>query len=1003
MRLSFVPCVVLALALSLPASAAEVKLLSSVPPNLASGTASGVSRVAALSADGRWVLFSSEAPNLLPGIVDENGVNDVFLHDRVTGETILVSQSMEDEARTANNLSTGTSISADGRFVAFVSLASDLVPGQADFVGGGDFFLYDRVTGRTELISHKRGARTAAANGCFGGAAISADGRWVAFGSSSRELTVQTSTGLDNLFLWERRTGEVRLITRSTAISQFLPIKSSLPALSADGRFVTFYSSAPDLAPGQGETTDSRSVNVFLFDRSTGKTVLVDHAASSSAVGSGAASLIDQPRITPDGRFIVYSSRAKNLIPGMSSPTYWPNVFLYERATGKNVLVSRAISSPTAAGDGSSGYGFPSADGGSVLFTSTSANLVAGQAGAPDQPGVFLFSRSTGRTILVSGADGSATTAANAGSWSAGLSGDGNTALFESLATDVVAGVTDDNEAFDLFVWDRRTGDASLVSHSAASETTAAPSPGGPPASQRALLSTDGKWIAFQTLATGLTAGARDTNGLLDVVLQSRTGERTLLTRRDPARPSATPGGESRAGGVSADGRYVVFTSTAPDLLPGTQDRNRASDIYLADLATGAQALVSRSAAAPGIPASGAASTPRISADGRFVAYVSTAPDVVPGQVDTEETSPDVFLWDRATGATALVSRTPASPSTAGTGTTPVISADGAVVAFESHGDELVPGQTDGNSIYQPDVFLWERATGATLLASRALGTAATTGNGGSHHPALDASGRFLAFTSTADDLAAGAALSYQNVFLFDRTAGTTVLVSHDDGASGVRGGFFPVLSPDGRFIAFLSGGYELFLWDRTTGVSRLVSRRGGFSSTPVDGLVLQPGFSADGRYLVFASTDDDLVPGQQDGSSSFDIFLYDRETGENILVSRAGSATRTPSHGAFSPVISADGRFVAFLSHSGDLAGGNGTLIPQSVFRFDRQTGTLTLVSRSLTGPDKPANGLCQDLSISANGAVVAFSSSAPDLVLNDLNRSTEGPLRDAFAATLP
>lgn len=115
MRLALVPCVFLALALSLPVSAAEVKLLSSVAANRASGTASGPSRVAALSADGRWVLFSSEAPNLLPGIVDENGGNDVFLHDRVAGETILVSRSVEDESRTAGGLSTATSISADGR------------------------------------------------------------------------------------------------------------------------------------------------------------------------------------------------------------------------------------------------------------------------------------------------------------------------------------------------------------------------------------------------------------------------------------------------------------------------------------------------------------------------------------------------------------------------------------------------------------------------------------------------------------------------------------------------------------------------------------------------------------------------------------------------------------------------------------------------------------------------------------------------------------------------
>jgi Tol biopolymer transport system component len=247
-----------------------------------------------------------------------NGGNDVFLHDRGTGETILVSRSVEDEERTAGAMSTATSISADGRYVAFVSLASDLVPGQVD-PGGWDFFLYDRVTGRTELVSHKPRARTTAANQSVGAAVVSADGRWVAFASFSRELTAATSTGLDDLFLWERRTGEVRLITRSAAVSQFLPVSSSLPALSADGRYVTFYSNAPDLAPGQGEAADSRSVNVFLYDRSTGKTVLVDHAASSSRPGNGAASSVDAPRITPDGRFVVYTSSARNLVAGLTT------------------------------------------------------------------------------------------------------------------------------------------------------------------------------------------------------------------------------------------------------------------------------------------------------------------------------------------------------------------------------------------------------------------------------------------------------------------------------------------------------------------------------------------------------------------------------------------------------------------------------------------------------------------------------------------------------------
>jgi Tol biopolymer transport system component len=708
MRLSLAPSTVLALALSLsaaPAGAVEVQLLSSVPANRASGTASGASHAIALSADGRWVAFTSNAPNLLPGVVDENVDNDAFLHDRVTGETILVSHNVDDENRTAARASAAFSISADGRYLTFASLASDLVPGQVD-PGGWDFFFYDRVTGATELITKKPGTRTEAVNQSVGGPVVSADGRWVVFANYSRNLVADPGAGFENLYLWERRTGKVRLITKSTR-PQASPtsLLSSDPSISADGRYVAFLSRVPDLVPGQGETGTS-TVNVFLFDRNTGRTAVVDHIAASATVpGDGIGSSVDRPRITADGRFVVYSSRARNLVAGQSAsgPGSTSNVFLYERATAKNVLVSRAISSPTATAAGFSATGIPSADGSFILFTSTAPNLVAGQVEAPGPPAaVFLYTRSTGKLTLVSGAEGSATTPANASSFAVAISGNGDTVLFGSTATDVVPGVVDENLSNDLFVWDRRTGEAELASHGVASEATAAAGAVlfgsiGP------LLSNDGKWIAFNSTATDLVPRVRDTNALRDVVLQGRTGGRTLLTRRDPARPSSTPNGESRVDGLSADGRFVVFTSTATDLLPGTRDRNNASDVFLVDRTTGAITLVSRSAGAPGIPASGKASNPRISADGRFVVYESTAVDVVPGQEDSAD-STDIFLWDRTTGATVLVSHSAASPLASGLGLNPGISADGSIVVFESGSLDLVPGQVDEN--FSRDVFV---------------------------------------------------------------------------------------------------------------------------------------------------------------------------------------------------------------------------------------------------------------------------------------------------------
>lgn len=1000
-----------------PAGAAQVELLSSIPASRASGTANGASRTAALSADGRWAAFTSNAPNLVPGMADENNDNDVFLHDRATGETILVTRSADDEDRAVGGVAGLSSLSADGRYLAFASAASDLVPGVTD-TGGADVFLYDRVKGTTELVSHRPGARSVAAGG-FSNPVVSADGRWVAFtGYGSALVAGETVDNFADVYLWERRTGTIRLASRTAASpSQGGRGTSDFPFLSADGRYVAFVSTAPDLVPGQGETL-SGTQNAFLFDRVSSKTVLIDHASTSLTAPNGVA--LGRPRIGADNRFILYTSSASGLVPGQSGPSGNLNVFLYERSTGKNILVSRALSSPTATGNSSSAGGFLSADGSAVLFASRATDLVPGQEAIPGRPvAAFLYTRSTGKISLISGAGGSATRAAGGDSTVTGISADGQTVLFESAAPDVVPGVADGNGQRDLFLLDRRTGKTSLVSSGAASPLTAAAG-GESTGNLGALLSNDGQWIAFTSTATDLAAGVRDLNGASDVALQGKTGLRTLLSRRDPARPSATPNGASRVEAVSADGRFVVFTSTAADLLPPRRDANGVPDVYLADRAARTLTLVSRSTGAAGIPASGEAGHPRISADGRFVVYESRATNVVPGQVDTED-SYDVFLWDRATGATTLVSRTPASPVTAGFGFEPEISADGSTVAFVSFADDLVPGQTETSP--DPNVFVWDRITGTTALASRAAGTVATPANRGGSSPSLDASGRFVAFASPATDLVAGVTDTNGSgdIFVFDRIAGTTILASHTAASpSTAARGESPLLSANGRFVTFLSSGTDLvagqtapastaqrtnlFLWDRPAGVTRLVSHKAGSPATEAGAVFDLGGLSADGRFVTFTSFATDVVAGPADANNRPDVFLYDRETGENVLVSRAHGTARTSSGGGLFPKISADGRFVIFQGASTDLLPGGGSgLIPGNVFRYDRQTGAVILASRALAGPNEPAKAFCEDLELSANGAVAAFSTHASNLADRDFNRGSDGPLLDAFAAVLP
>ena len=207
----------------------------------------------------------------------------------------------------------------------------------------------------------------------------------------------------------------------------------------------------------------------------------------------------------------------------------------------------------------------------------------------------------------------------------------------------------------------------------------------------------------------------------------------------------------------------VVFTSRATNLVADQVDAEPAARCSCHGREAGTTALVSRAAGSVATAAgNGPSESPVVSADGRFVAFLSRATDLVAGQVDTNDEA-DVFLYDRETGTTVLASRAAVSPVTAGNGSrvsSLAMSGDGAVVAFASDATDLVAGQVDLNQGL--DVFVYSRDAGTTALASRARGTGrgaarsgglVVTGNGPSETPVLSADGRLLVFQSVASNL----------------------------------------------------------------------------------------------------------------------------------------------------------------------------------------------------------------------------------------------------------
>jgi hypothetical protein len=299
------------------------------------------SAIAAISADGRFVAFTSAASNLAAN--KTSYFNDVFVHDRTTGVTNLASSdSSENEG---NSWSVIPSISGDARYVAFYGNASNLVPG--DNNGTFDAFVHDQTTGETTRVSVDSSGNEA--NSFSHGPAISTDGRYVAFCSAASNLVAGDSNGLQDVFVRDLQTGEIQLASigfnGAGADGPSFP-----PGISDDGRYVSLTSSATNLVPSDTNGLD----DTFVFDRLAGTTDRVS-VASDGAEADG-ASIAYAATISGDGRLTAFASVATDLVSDDTNG--FEDVFLHDRCS-------------TVASWSNYGSGFPGTNG-VPAFTSRS-------------------------------------------------------------------------------------------------------------------------------------------------------------------------------------------------------------------------------------------------------------------------------------------------------------------------------------------------------------------------------------------------------------------------------------------------------------------------------------------------------------------------------------------------------------------------------------------------------------------------------------------------------
>ena len=606
-------------------------------------------------------------------------------------------------------------------------------------------------------------------------------------------------------------------------------------------------------------------------------------------------------------------------------------------------------------------------DGRFVLFASTAENLLLIGTNGSVPPrlnrplNVYLRDRLAATTTLIS-VDATGRAGGNANSFPKGISTNGEYVLFESFADNLVSG--DTNNASDVFLRDAVKGTTTLVSANTNGIV-------GNGASRNAMLSPDGRYVAFASLAYDLTP--RDTNRLQDVFLRDlQSGTTTPASVGLASNGAGFPSGDSDDPVVSPDGRFVTFSISKY----GTANKGILADIYQRDLVGGTTVWVSADASNMVHSVFGSTSMTAfnhaMSDDGQII-YYEAAPDSGSTAV--------LLRYDAATGLTLLVNTNAANATVAAGGLD--ITPEGSKVAFIGNaGDSISHGTC---------ILVWDAEKGTTILASEYLANTVPEFSDASA-PAIDQTGRYVAFLSSDQGLVTNALRSGSHLYVRDLQAAATTLVDEEStgvGSSVVAGGF-PCISSGGRFVAFNApdgtlvpgdhnGFCDVIVRDLVNRTNELISAAdASLESLTANGIsTLSPRcVSSDGRILAFRSLATDLVAGQSD--PHFNVFLRDLTLQTNILVSAntnglPGDANSTEA------TISADGGRVAFSSYASDLLPGINTNL-QNVYVRDWRNSTTILVSASATGQGG-GNGNSYSPVISDDGRFVLFNSQAGNL----------------------
>ena len=842
-----------------------------------------------ISADGRYVVFESYANNLVTG--DTNAAKDIFVRDLLNDTIELIS--VNNEGVIGNNDSTNPSISADGRYTAFESLANNFIDN--DFGFYSNVFVHDTVDDTTRLISTNTSGDPVFAVE----PSISADGRYVAFASTMDNIVLDDNNVDGDIFVTDLVNGTTEIASLGTIGNQGNSYSTN-PSISADGRYVAFVSIADNLIPGDVNDT----YDIFVRDLVNDTTEIVSVNTDGNTLNT---EMSFSPVISDNGRYVAFWSFSDNLTANDNQ--YGRNIFVRDLITNTTELVTgQGENAVYSTQDETFDI---SADGRYVTFLSGSGVAVRDLV------------NDTTQFLDLNDDDLQASDLIETPS----ISADGRYVAFGSAGDPLNVGDTDLSK--DIFVNDR--GEFSdEVSPTPEPPTTETPEVVVPQPPTPQPPSTEPEVVVPQPPtpqppSTETPDVAVPETSDVDIVIPtpgtpeevSSQGETKLVTF------NAEDGSVDNSS-VSNDGRYVVFESISAyddEFFPGTDNYN--TDIFIRDFVENTISLVSVGNGS--VVANGDSQNADISGGGRYVVFESDADNLVPENVLEDSGGyNDIFFKDLETNTTQRISLAYNGYQANDNSYDPQISNNGRYVVFESNADNLVPDDTN----YSTDIFIRDLVKGKIKRVS--LTADDSQSDFASYNPSVSADGRYVVFESGGSDFVAGDSNSYYttDIFVRDLVEDTTKRVSVAiDGFSGNSSSYDASISTNGRYVVFESNAdnlvpddtnnrTDIFVRDLIEGTTRRVSVAGDGFDTEANDNSYNASISANGRYVFFESFADNLISGDTNNSS--DIFVRDLINGTTERVSVTNDPEESQGNGSsFTSSISADGRYVAFNSYA--------------------------------------------------------------------------------------